>query len=101
MYWYNGYSTTVLSNLGKLRPRDEFASCIVGYRCVLPLTERGPVKTAVYSYRNTLEMTVASSLADDGFAETLVKVLRLAGLPVRREIERKVEYRLLEAVSFG
>lgn len=83
VYRHNGYSTTVLSNLGKIHPRKEFAPCIVEYRCLLPLTEREPLKIAACAYRNTLSLTIRSSLRKDRFPDTLMELLTHEGIPVR------------------
>ncbi|EET62972.1 hypothetical protein BRYFOR_05323 [Marvinbryantia formatexigens DSM 14469] len=86
MYRYNGYSTMVLSNLGKMQPRKEFASCIIGYRCVLPVTGREPVKIAVCSYRDTIELTVTSNLAEEKLQETVFGLC--ARLGISMEIQK-------------
>lgn len=80
MYHYNGYSTMVLSNLGRIEPPGEISAFISGYGCALPVTEKEPVKMSVLTYRGTLEYTVVSCLGDSRFCEALACFLRTLGL---------------------
>lgn len=98
VYQYNGCSTTVLSNLGNIHPLDEFAFAVIGYQCVLPLTEQEPLKIAVCSCQDTLVLTVTSSLKKNEFPEVLGETLNCAGIPVRLEAENHTAQRELSPI---
>lgn len=91
IYRFNGYSTTVLSDLGTMRPGKEFAPCITGYRCVLPVTEREPLKIGVCSYDKELALTLVSSLCECRMAERITEILQEMGVPAVLEGELAAE----------
>lgn len=86
IYRFNGYSTMVLSNMGKICPNDEFIPYIAEYRCVLPLTEMEPVKAAVCSYKKKLVFTINSNLIENRLCLRLFEILRTIGITTLVEI---------------
>lgn len=92
VYHFNGYSTTVLSNLGRLRPEKEFAGFIKGYRCMLPVTEKEPVKIAVYSYEDELDLTLVTNLEDCRMLKQLEEVLEELGVCFKQENEAGTQF---------
>ena len=85
MYRFNGHSTMVLSNIGKISPLEEFAPYIAGYRCALPVTEKEPLKVSVCSFRDKLMFTVASSLVENRFCVRLQEIFRSFGISAAAE----------------
>ena len=87
VYQYNGYSTMVISNLGKIQPLKEFEPFILGYRCVLPVTKSEPEKIAICSYRDTLVFTVTSILEEVTLQRKMVKEMERFGMAVKVQPE--------------
>lgn len=91
VYRFNGYSTTVLSNLGCLLPAKEFAPFIKGYRCVLPVTEKEPVKMAVCSYGEEMDLTIVNSLGDNRLCRRIDEVFQAFGICLEMERDKSEE----------
>lgn len=85
VYRSNGYSTMTISNLGKMTPREEFAPFIIGYRCMLPLTEQEPLKAALWSYRGELSVSIVYRWGIRDFEGALLRLLQAEGIGVSVE----------------
>lgn len=86
-YKMSSNHTVLFSNLGVLKVEDIFKPYIKGFRCVVPITKREPLKLTACTYDNELCLTFISKLTGNYLAHGVIK--RLTSIGIQAIIEAR------------
>lgn len=82
---FGSTGTIAFSNMGNIKVESEFEEYIEGFRILLPLGEKEPLKISACTYHGEVAMTFTSLFRGNNIARDVVWQLREAGMPITLE----------------